>query len=132
MASYLLDTSVIIDVLNGRNEREKLLERLLKDGHTLACCAINVAEIYAGLRAKEEEDTGAFLESLDYMEITFDIARQAGLFKRDFAKKGLTLSVADCLLAATAVSNRCVFITDNIKDFPMKGLALYPLSAEES
>ncbi|MHB2027083.1 MAG: PIN domain-containing protein [Elusimicrobiota bacterium] len=127
MAVYLLDTSVIIDVLNGRNDREELLEKLLNDGHILACCAINVAEIHAGVRTKEEADTAAFLESLDFLEINFETARLAGLIKRDFSRKGLTLSLADCTLAATAISHGCAFITDNIKDFPMKELELYPL-----
>jgi predicted nucleic acid-binding protein len=49
MASYLLDTSVIIDALNGKRERDQLFKELLQPGHLLACCSINVTEVYAGL-----------------------------------------------------------------------------------
>lgn len=129
MANYLLDTSVIIDVLNGRKEREQLLERLLNQGHLLACCAINVAEVYAGLRPKEENRTRAFLESLEYLEINWEIARQAGLLKRDLSRRGSALSVTDCTIAAAAIYHGCALITDNTKDFPMKELTLYPLTA---
>ena len=50
MATFLLDTSVIIDAINGKRDRGQLLQRLLEQGHLLACCPINVTEVYAGLR----------------------------------------------------------------------------------
>jgi predicted nucleic acid-binding protein len=127
VALYLLDTSVIIDVLNGKNDREPLLENLLNQGHLLACCSINVTEVYAGMRSKEEVQTRAFLESLEYLDITREIAQQAGLLKRDHARKGITLSVTDSTIAAVAMNHGCTLMTDNIKDFPMKELNLYPL-----
>src|SRR5579872_3332675 len=95
MATYLLDTSIIIDALNDKNNRAAFLEHLLQEGHLLACCSINITEIYAGLRPKEEVSTRAFLESLEYLEISWEIARQAGLLKRDFAHRGVTLTLAD-------------------------------------
>ena len=125
MATYLLDTSVIIDALNGRNHRAQHLEDLLQQGHLLACCSINVTEIYAGMRPKEEAKTRAFLESLDYLDVTWDIARQAGLLKRDYARQGITLAVTDTTIAATAMTHGCILLTDNVKDFPMKELRLF-------
>lgn len=129
MAAHLLDTSVIIDVLNSRNNRSVLLEKLLNQGHLLACCAVNVSEIYAGLRPREEPATRAFLESLEYLEITWGIARSAGLLKREYARKGLSLSIADCLIAAVAIGYGCTLLTDNHKDFPMRDLSLHPLAS---
>lgn len=127
MATFLLDTSVIIDAINNKKSRRQLLRSLLDQGHVLACCPINVVEIYSGLRPKEEESIESFLASLDYCHITFTMARLAGHFKRDFAKKGVTLSVTDTLIAAVAIEQRIFMITDNTKDFPMKELQLYPL-----
>ena len=49
MSTYLLDTNVIIDILNDKKGRRALLLDLLNQGHVLACCPINVSEIYAGL-----------------------------------------------------------------------------------
>jgi predicted nucleic acid-binding protein len=128
MATYLLDTSIIIDALNGRSHRAQQLENLLESGNLLACCSINVTEVYSGLRPKEEVKKKAFLGSLDYLEVNWEIARAAGLFRRDYARKGVTLTVADCTLAAAAIHHDCSFITDNMKDFPMKELNLHPLS----
>ena len=90
MTTYLLDTSVIIDVLNGKRDREALLKGLLSQGDMLACCAVNISEVYAGMRPKEEAKTEALLQSLDYYEINWEVAKRAGLLKRDYSKKGQT------------------------------------------
>jgi predicted nucleic acid-binding protein len=127
VATYLLDTSVIIDALNNRRGRRDLLLDLVKRGSLLACCPINVTEIYAGLRPKEEETTEEFLRSLEYYHVTWPVARLAGLLKRDHGRKGTTLTVADATIAAVALVHELTLITDNVKDFPMKELALYPL-----
>jgi len=127
MPTYLLDTTVIIDVLNDKRNRKLLLLDLLKQGHLLGCCPINVTEVYAGLRPKEEAATQEFLESLQYFQITWPIARLAGLLKRDYARKGKTLTVSDATIAAVAIHHKLTLLTDNVRDFPMKELSIYPL-----
>jgi predicted nucleic acid-binding protein len=93
MATFLLDTSVIIDVINGKRGRRQFLYDLLEQGNTLGCCPINLTEVYAGLRSG----------------------------------KGKTLNLGDVFIAATAIHNSLILLTDNVKDFPMKELSLYPL-----
>jgi len=96
MPTYLLDTTVIIDVLNDRQNGKLLLLELLKQGHLLGCCPINVTEVYAGLRPKDETATEVFLQSLHYYQITWPIARLAGLIKRDYRRKGKTTHSLGC------------------------------------
>ena len=127
MATYFLDTSVIIDALNNKRGRRDLLLDLLRQGHLLACCAINVAEVFVGLRPKEEKTTEEFLRSLEYYHITWPVARLAGLLKRDRGKKGIMVSIADATIAAVAIAHELPLLTDNVKDFQMKDLTLYPL-----
>ena len=127
MATYLVDTSVIIDALNGKRNRKEFLLQLLRQGHLLACCSINVSEVYAGMRPKEEEATEKFLKSLAFYHVTWPVARLAGLLKRDHARKGTALTVADATIAAVAIVHELTLMTDNVKDFPMKELSLYPL-----
>ena len=55
MATILLDSSVIFDHLNGRCGRTEFLEQLLEQGHLLACCPVNLTEVYSGLRPGEEK-----------------------------------------------------------------------------
>ena len=127
MALILLDSSVIFDHLNGRFGRTRFLQQLIDQGYVLACCAVNVTEVYAGLRVEEEERTAAFLNSLEYLSVTAGIAREAGLLRRDWHKKGQTLSYTDVTIAAVALSNEVPLLTDNRKHFPMPELQLFPL-----
>ena len=127
MATLLLDTSVIIDTLNNKRGRPALLLDLVKSGHVLACCPINVTEVYAGMRPREEAATEQLLASLQHFPIAPPAARLAGEFKRDYARKGTTLNLGDVIIAAVAVHNEVTLLTDNTRDFPMSGLSLYPL-----
>ncbi|HZT31080.1 MAG TPA: type II toxin-antitoxin system VapC family toxin [Bryobacteraceae bacterium] len=130
MATFLLDTSVLIDVLNGKRGRGTLLRNLIAEGHILACCPINVSEVYAGMRPREEARTTALLRSLEYFPITFSVAELAGLLKRDYGKRGRTLSLTDTTIAAVAIHHQLTLITDNTKDFPMKDLRVYSAPAD--
>jgi hypothetical protein len=129
MSTYLLDTTIIIDALNEKKGRRLLLREMVMQGHLLACCPINVAEVYTGLRPKEEEKTRDLLSSLRYYDITFPIAERAGLLKRNHRRQGKTLSITDALIASVALHYGITLVTDNVKDFPMAELSLHPLPA---
>jgi predicted nucleic acid-binding protein len=127
MAVYLLDTTVLIDVLNNKRGRSALLLELAEAGHTLACCPINITEVYAGLRPKEEPAADELLSSLRYLPIPPQAARLAGELKREYGRKGVTLNLGDVMIAAVAIYHELTLMTDNVKDFPMEDLSLYPL-----
>ena len=82
MATLLLDTSVILDHLNGRNGRPAFLDSLILQGHVLAICPVNITEVYAGLRPGEEGKTENLIRSLEFLNVTAGIARHAGLLRR--------------------------------------------------
>jgi len=127
MATVLLDSSVMFDHLNGRGGRTEYLDRLLDQGYILACCAVNITEVYAGLKPGEEDKTAAFISSLEFIPVTPDIAQKAGLLRRDWRQKGQTLSYTDVTLAAVALAHGMPLLTDNRKHFPMEELELVPL-----
>jgi predicted nucleic acid-binding protein len=122
----LLDTTVLLDVLRGRQDRRSLLAELVAAGHTLSTAAINIGEVYAGMRQGEETRTEAFLSSLECYPITGAIARRAGSLKCTSAQRGRTLSLADMMVAATALEHGLALMTDNRKDFPIPEISLYP------
>ncbi len=124
MTTYLLDTSVIVDALNGKRGRHALLKQLVEEGHLLACSSIQVTEVYAGLRSHEETTTEELLRSLEYYEVTWEIARLAGILRRDYGRRGVTLALADITIAAVALAHGLALITDNLKHYPMKDLQL--------
>jgi predicted nucleic acid-binding protein len=127
-STFLLDSSVIIDAINGRNGRAELLEELVEEGTLLACCPINITEVYMGMRPHETEKTEVFLASLEFYPVTQEIAKYAGALYREYRRKGLTLALPDLAIAAVAITNKLQLATDNSKDFPMAELRLYPLS----
>ena len=123
----LLDSSVIIDALRGRRGRRELLRGLLEEGHDLACCAINVAEVYSGMRPHEAEATAELIDGLEYVEISREAARQAGELRLQWQRKGKTLSLPDAIIAAVALRKDLTVATDNARHFSMLRLKLLPL-----
>jgi predicted nucleic acid-binding protein len=125
----LLDTSVLIDALRQRHRRRELLAELVRAGHTLATSALNIAEVYAGMRPEETEKTEGLLSALECYDLTGTSARRAGSFVQQWARKGRTLTLADMIVAAIALEFGCTLMTDNRKDFPMEELDKFDLPA---
>ena len=122
MAHALLDTTVLIDVLRGRSESARRLLSMRATGDVPCTSAINVEEIVRGLRPAESQAARGLLAGLHVVAISMDEARQAGEWRRDFAGAGVTLSQADCLVAAAALTIGGWLCTGNPKDFPMTPL----------
>ena len=124
----LLDTTVLIDTLRARQNRRTLLAHLVTAGHSLATAAINIGEVYAGMRPGEEPRTEAFLSSLHCYPTSGAIARRAGSLKAAYAREGQTLALADMVVAATALEHGLTLMTDNRRDFPLPELQFYSLA----
>src|ERR1035441_2103167 len=92
-ATCLLDSGIIIDALNGKRGRRELIDQLIQDGADMACCSINVTEVYAGLRPGEEAKTGRLLRSLKFYPVTWEIAKQAGGLLNVWRQQNRTLSL---------------------------------------
>ena len=125
--TYLLDSSVLIDALNDRNGRPQFLALISQQDILLACCAVNVTELYMGMRPGEEAKTEKFLRSLEFYPVTWEIAQLAGDLFRQWRQKGQTLSYTDVTIAAVALTHKLVLVADNQKHFPMPELQLLPL-----
>ena len=125
--TILLYTSIIIDALRNRRGRRGLLRSLLEQGHELACCAVNVAEVYSGMRPHEAEETTVLVESLAYVQISREAARTAGGMRLELQRKGKTLSLPDAIIGAVALREGLTVATDNVRDFSMLRLELLPM-----
>lgn len=123
VSGFLLDTTALIDFLRGHAGTAALLEDL-KSKAPLGCCPVTVAEVFAGVREKDEERVQAFLSTLVFYPITYSASCLAGRWRYSFARKGVTLSLSDCLIAAVAVENRLALVTANEDHFPMEGLVV--------
>ena len=121
--SLLLDTTVLIDVLRGRPAAERL-SKLRELEPVPYVCAINVEELWCGHRPGEEAVLERFVGALRLAPLGKVEGELAGGWRRTFAAKGLTLSQADCLIAAAAVGVGAVLATGSPKDFPMPGVSV--------
>jgi predicted nucleic acid-binding protein len=127
VATYLLDTSVLVDVINDKRGRKAFVKAKVQQGHLLACCSVNVTEVFAGMLPHEEQRTEGLMRSLEYFEVPWEIARHAGLLKNSWARQGITLPLTDVTIAAVALVNGLILLTDNVRHFPMPDLQLEPL-----
>jgi predicted nucleic acid-binding protein len=123
----LLDTSVLIDTLRQQHGRKELLAELVEAGNHLTTTAVNIAEVYSGVRPGEEEQTIQLLESLECYAIDAIVGEHAGRLKNLWMKRGHLVGLPDMCVAAVAIEQGCSVLTDNRKHFPMPEVKLYPL-----
>ena len=123
MAQLLLDTTVLIDALRGREAAERL-RKLRGEGPPPYVCAINVEEVWRGTRSGEEEAVARLLRGLRIAPLGRGEGERAGRWRVHFATSGVTLSQADCLIAAAAVGVGARLATGNPRDFPMDELEI--------
>lgn len=121
MAGLLLDTTVLIDALRGHDAARRL--RSLRDeGPPPYVCAINVEEIWRGARSDDEKPVAQLLEGLRVAPLGRAEGERAGRWRAEFASRGVTLSQADCMIAAAAAGVGARLATGNPRDFPMAEL----------
>jgi predicted nucleic acid-binding protein len=121
--AVLLDTTVLIDALRGRPAADRLLA-LRASGQIPWVCAINVEEVWRGVRAGEERAVARMFSGLRLATLGRSEGERAGVWRRAFAARGVTLTQADCLIAAAAVAVGARLATGNPNDFPMSELEL--------
>ena len=117
----LLDTTVLIDVLRGRSAARRLLG-LRDSGEVPFVCCINVEEIWRGVRGDEEDAAARLVDGLRLADLGVAEGRRAGRWRREATVRGITLSQADCLIAAAAMGVGARLATGNPKHFPMEEL----------
>jgi len=119
----LVDTDIIIDYLRDYKPAVLYLE---KTTHQLQLSAITVAELYAGIRDKDEQKAiENFLGAFEIISVNNAVAQIGGTFRKKYGKSHGT-GLADALIAATAIDQQCNFATLNSRHYPMlKSIAPY-------
>lgn len=116
MNMLLADTDVLIDFLRGN---EKAIELIRENSENIFVSTITVTELYAGARnEKERDELDSFLGLFQIIPIDGEIAKAAGLLKREYLKSH-NLGMADCLIASSAIASNSKLKTLNVKHFPM-------------
>ena len=121
--AQLVDTDVLIDYLRGQAEAVAFLQSATA---TLRVAAPTVAELYVGVReGREREVLDRFVDAFEAVPVSAEIARQAGLWRRDYGRSHGT-GLMDALIAACAQATESRLVTLNEKHFPMLSNVLVP------
>jgi predicted nucleic acid-binding protein len=117
----IIDTDIVIDFLRRCEYARKILNHWADEG-LLAISSLTHLEIYQGMKTGEEKATNSFLDGLITIDVDISIARQAGALLRNLRSKGITIGIADAIIAATALQCGVSLITNNIEHYPFPGL----------
>lgn len=118
MPKFLLDSDVIIEWLRHNRAVVDWITMHDTSGSFLACSAITVAEVYAGLRPKEEHIIQDILTILHCVEVDEQTARKAGHYRRTFGRSH-GVEIADALIAASAHIGGLTLCSFNLRHYPM-------------
>lgn len=111
----LLDTSILIDYLRGVAGAKTVIDRV--KNREIDCCVsvLTEAELFAGKECEKESKRKEIL-ALIFLFTKFsldnEISQKAGEFKRKYDSL-----LDDCIIAATAFSQKCRIWTKDIRDF---------------
>lgn len=120
--AILLDTTVLVDLLRGRPGAIAGLESLARAGERPFTSAVNLEEVYRGLRPSEEDAAARLADGLRLAPLGRVEGALAGSWRRERAARGETLSQVDGLVAAAAVGVGARLATGNPRHFPMTEL----------
>lgn len=120
MKSYLLDTSIIISYLQGKDNVVKLLNNI--EGE-LSSSYVCLGELYEGVyrvknKLEVEKTVTDFFKSLSALySIDEKVAKQFGEIRAKLKLQGTVIEDIDIFIAATCLVNDLTLITQNVKHF---------------
>lgn len=120
MKSYLLDTSIIISYLQGKDDTVKLLNET--DGE-LTSSYLCLAELYEGInrvrnKLELEKNITDFFKSLSEMyTVDEKVAKQFGEIRAKLKAGGQVIEGIDIFIAAICLVYDLTLITHNVKHF---------------
>lgn len=115
----LVDTSVLIDHLRGREEARSLLQAEISRDEPLFASVLTKVEVLAGMRRGEERPTWSLLGTLVWIEVSDAIAERAGRLAMRYLPSHPRVDLVDFVLAATREQLDVPLWTMNVRHFPM-------------
>ena len=118
----ILDTSFLIDVMNGDAAALEKVDELEANGHTQKIPAMTLQELFIGvgasnLPASERQKIEVIVESRPVLETTEAIARKAGRIDGELRREGERIDMGDATIGATALQEEEPVVTGNHAHF---------------
>ncbi len=118
---YVLDTNVISEIVNENQNITDTFDQKYSDGHILTISNMTYFEIERGLELpyyqKKYSRFHDWLEDIIVYPLDRNVIQQAVLIYQHLKKQGTLLEDTDTLIAATAINQSAILVTDNTKHF---------------
>jgi tRNA(fMet)-specific endonuclease VapC len=120
---YLLDTNILIYVLNARPQHQAVLDRFNRERpDNMAVSSITLAELRFGLEKSSRRETtrdrlNKVLAALNVVAFDERAAETYGRIRAALESAGKSIGPLDTLIAAHAVSLNVTLITGNLREF---------------
>jgi tRNA(fMet)-specific endonuclease VapC len=106
----ILDTDVLIALLNGEPDANNAMERLEENGERAMTTMLNAYELLRGayISSKPEKNLAEvqeLLSNLEILDLTRQACEEASKIYRDLRKAGRLIGEFDTLIAAIAKTN---------------------------
>jgi tRNA(fMet)-specific endonuclease VapC len=110
------DTDVLIDFLRGREPWAARID--LELGANLATTSVSAFELWSGVKGRREKEAlDAVLGATRILPLGPREAREAAAVRRELEAKGLSIGMADSLIAGICRAHECTLLTGNRKHF---------------
>ncbi len=126
----ILDTSFVIDLMNGDESAVQKFKTLSNKGETQIITALTIFELFSGLARskKAEAEKSKIISALQgqiVIHLDNDSAEKGGELHGNLAKEGKTIGVIDAMISGIALIKKEKVLTRNVKDFSrVKGLEI--------
>lgn len=125
-----LETSFVVDVLQGRNGARAVMEEVNDSERRPTVTPVTASEVWVGAyfgSAEDLEVAEELLDSLAWLDFSRACARRAGRLQSNLAREGSPLGIADCMIAATALEHGQTLVTrdDDFERVPDLRLRTY-------
>lgn len=115
----VLDSTFLVDHFRGLPEALARWYAVFERGDDPIATEIVVCEVRSGLREADVPAFEALLRPVEFVQPGPDTAMLAGRWRAELRARGATLSLADALIAAAAVSLDAAVLTRNVRDFAL-------------
>jgi predicted nucleic acid-binding protein len=122
----ILDTSVLVDAERRRLNVARLLDQLSQyEAENISICAVTVMELAQGIAGAKTEEVKQLRErflrnlraSVPVIALSDALALRAGRLNGSLRQSGITIGIADAMIAASALDSGSAVATFNVRHF---------------
>ena len=118
---YMLDTNICIYCI--KKASNKVISKLTSyDPKDICISSITYAELMYGVEKSKFKEKNMialmmFISSISILDFDMNASTYYGTIRSELEKKGTPIGPMDMLIAAHALSNNLILVTNNIKEF---------------